>query len=321
LFWTNQNRLIDEKFKNAVQNHLERINQKAKVENGVISGSNRVCYDILDNPLVSIVIPFKDKPKVLKTCITSIVEKSTYENFEIILLSNNSSEKDTFDTVEKLQQLDSRIKFYEYNVPFNYSKINNYAVKEFAKGEYILFLNNDTEILSCDWIETMLGFAKQENVGAVGAKLLYSNNTVQSAGIGVSPDYEIIEYHKFFKNEHEGYFARLAITQNMGAVTAACLMVSKQKFLMAECFDESNFPICYNDIDLCFKLIKNGYVNVFSPDVKLYHYESLSRGKVVDRASSIEYQSLKRIHGDWIKNGDKFYNKNFNPKSENFELR
>ena len=312
---------IDRGYKKAIETHLERLKIEAKVFDGILKGSYRVCYDIVDDPLVSIIIPFKDNGRILASCVKSIIDNSTYKNYEIILVRNNSSKKDTFKMIDDIKSWDERIKVFEYNVPFNYSKINNYAVKNFLSGEYILFLNNDTEVLVDDWIEGMLGFACQEDVGAVGAKLFYPNNSIQTAGVCIGIYGGCGEFHKFFHKKSDGYFGRLKLNQNVSAVSAACMMVRKDKFIEVGCFDEENFSINCNDLDLCFKLIEKGYRNVFTPYVELYHYESLTRTIVMDNIDKNEQRALREIYKEWIKNGDRYYNPNLSNRIENFELK
>ncbi len=311
----------DEDFCRAVQNHLVRTGQKAQVERGGIPGAYRVKYAPDTMPKVSIIIPFKDHPELLETCVGSILDKTEYPNFEIVLVSNNSQDDATFSLLEALKKRDGRIVTCEYNKPFNFSAINNFAVEKSATGDCFLFLNNDTEIITKGWLKTMVGFAVQTRIGAVTAKLLYANHTVQSAGIGISEIGEIIEYHKFFKADHPGYFGRLALTQDIGAVSGACLMVEKSKFFEVGGFDEAGFPVTYNDIDLCYRLRQNGYVSVLVPDVSLYHYESTTRAQVFDRSASPEYRELMRRYGEQIEKGDPYYNPNFKQKGEKFEIK
>ena len=211
----------------ALENAMKRRKIEAIVENGKYPGTYRVKYKIKGNSLVSIIIPFKDKPELLKMCIESILDKSTYENFEIVGISNNSEEKETFDEMKRLENFDKRVKFYEYNVPFNYSKINNYAVKKYAKGEHIILLNNDIEIITSEWIEELLMHSQRDEVGVVGAKLYYPNDTIQHAGVVIGIGGVAGHAHKYFSKNETGYFARLHLIQNFCAVTAACLMVKK----------------------------------------------------------------------------------------------
>jgi len=228
-----------------------------------------------NNPLVSIVIPFKDKSELLTCVISSILDKSKYKNFEIIGISNNSIENETFQTMEYFKKLDNRIQFYNYDIPFNYSKINNYAVSNFAKGEYIVFMNNDIEIISPLWIEALLEQASKDEVGAVGAKLYYEDDTIQHAGVSLNANHAPV--HIFHKMKRESNEKSLNVVKQYLAVSAALMMVSREKYTLVNAFDES-LAIAYNDVDLCFKLMKKGYKNLFTPHCEAYHYKSLSRG-------------------------------------------
>lgn len=271
-----------------LENMRIRNNLNANIEKGLFHNSYRIKFNLENKPLVSIIIPFKDQPKLLQNCLNSIINLSTYDNFEIIGISNNSKEKETFKQMEIFENKDSRIKFVEYNVPFNYSHINNYAVKNHSKGKHIIFLNNDIEIISNDWIESLLEYSQQEEIGCVGAKLLYPNNTIQHCGIKVGGDNVAQHFLAHLKVENNGYEYRESLVQNVTAVTAACMMTKKSLLEEIDYFDE-NLTVAYNDVDLCLKAIKKGKVNIFTPYCKAYHYESISRGS--DRNG----EKLKRL--------------------------
>lgn len=249
-----------------------------------------------DNPLVSIIIPMKDKAKITKRCIDSLYKKSTYKNFEIILVDNNSVEKETFDMIEQYKKL-SNFNVLRLECEFNYSYINNEAVK-IAKGEYILFLNNDTEVIDPDFIEWMVGYASLDHVGCVGIKLLFPDKKVQHAGVvlgygGVAGHIYVAE-----SNEDNGLFGRLAMPYNYTAVTAACLMIKKSKFNEVNGFDE-NLKVALNDVDLNLKILDRGYYNVCLSNVTMYHYESKSRG----------YEATTEKHERFLKEQDYMKNK------------
>ncbi len=300
----------------ALENAMQRRDIEATVKNGQTPGTYKVDYPIIGSPLVSIVIPFKDKPELLKTCIESILEKSSYENFEVIGISNNSTEQETFDEMQGLQRLDERIKFYEYNVPFNYSEINNHAVRTHAKGEHILFLNNDIEIISKNWIEEMLMYSQQAQNGAIGAKLYFPNDTVQHAGLVIVPKtiHSVILLYQGFSKEHYGYISKLRCVNNYSALTAACLMVKKSLFDNITGFDAQNLSVAYNDVDLCLRIAAQGHKNVWTPYCEAYHYESISRGHEksvadVERREKEKWH-LKQKHQKIFLEGDPYYNKN-----------
>lgn len=309
----------------ALAEHIKRVGKKGAVFVGKRVGTYRVRYEIEKYPLVSIIVPFKDKPELLQMCLDSILNKSTYSNFEIIGVSNNSSQKETFDMMRYFEQRDNRISFYEYNVPFNYSKINNYAVFNYAKGEHIVLLNNDIEILTPQWIEAMLEFSQRVDVGCVGAKLYYPDNTLQHAGVIVGLGGVAGHSHKHFAKESPGYFNRLDIVQNLSAVTAACLMVKRTVYEELCGLDEHNLKIAFNDVDFCLRVLEHGYLNVFTPYCEAYHHESVSRGyednaqKIERFNSEIAYMRLR--HEGVLERGDKYYNKNLTLDREDFSLR
>ena len=226
--------------------------------------------------LVSIIIPMKDKSDMTRRCLDSIYSKSTYKNFEIILVDNNSTEQATFNMIKEYEKKYPNFKSIRLECPFNYSYINNEAVKV-AKGKYLLFLNNDTEVMSTDFIEYMLGYARQDHVGCVGIKLLYPDKLVQHAGVVLG--YGGFAGHIYVANSYNdnGLFGRLVMPYNYTAVTAACLMINKDKFNSVKGFDE-NLTVALNDVDLNLKILEKGYYNVCLSNVEMLHYESKSRG-------------------------------------------
>jgi GT2 family glycosyltransferase len=309
----------------ALQDTLTSRGIKAHVEAANLPFFFKVNYLLLSQPLISIIIPFKDKVELLKKCVESILDKSTYQNFEIIGMSNNSKEQKTFDEMKRLSQIDKRINFYEYNLPFNYSQINNYAVNHYAKGEHILLLNNDIEIISSSWIEEMLMFSQREDVGCVGAKLYYSNGKVQHAGVILGLGGYAAHSHRMHSRESNGYFNRLNIVQNLSAITGACLMVKKSIYQELDGLDEKNFVIAYNDVDFCLRVLKKGYLNIFTPFAEAYHYESLSRGNDSQTQEKRERFNrekayLLEYHRDFIDN-DPYYNPNLTRDNENFDIK
>lgn len=264
---------------NTLQDAMIRRKIDATIGNGLVEGTFRVKYEIKDNPLVSIIIPTKDKIFYLKRCLESICQKTTYKKYEIIIIDTNSTEKETLEYYKILNK-NKKIKFLSWKKEFNYSSVNNFAVKK-AKGKYILLLNNDTEVITPNWIENMLEHAKRPEIGAVGVKLLYPDESIQHAGI-------IIGVGGIANHASQHYKDCLAQTfpmsnskdmvRNFSAVTAACLMISKNKYLEINGFDEK-FKIAFNDVDFCLKLTKHNYYNIYTPYTKLVHYESISIGK------------------------------------------
>ncbi len=239
---------------------------------------------------ISIIIPFRDKAELLERCLLSVFEKSTHQNYEVILVNNRSKKKKTLDYLESLQKLEN-IKVLNYEKPFNFSAINNFAAKH-AKGEYLLFLNNDTEVISENWLEAMLKCFEDGKVGAVGAKLLYPNGKIQHIGVEIHPEHGPVHTARMQEEDSVDF----SEPRECVAVTGACLMTRKNLFLQLGGFDEVNLPIAYNDVDYCFKLRKLGYKIICTPHAKLFHHESASRksdilAKIFNRQ---RYQAFKK---------------------------
>lgn len=278
----------------------------------------RVTYKIEGEPKVSIIIPNKDNSSVLKTCIDSILEKTTYKNYEIIIIDNQSKQSEIFDYYDRLKQ-NGNIKVYSYDKPFNYSAINNYAVAN-ADGDYLLLLNNDTEVIAENWIQELLMFAQRKDVGAVGAKLFYPDKRVQHGGIilGLGEHHTAGHSHCGADENNLGYMGKLFYAQDVSAVTAACLMVKRSEYLAVGGFDEK-LAVSYNDVDFCLKLRKKGLLNIFNPFCTLYHYESLSRGSDAKAKNEKRFgREMLYFKNKWkneLENGDPYYNPNFSLKS------
>jgi len=311
--------------KKAIEHALKRRSTSAKVNNGKHPGTYQIKYEIKDNPLVSIIIPFKDKPQLLDTCINSILTKSSYQNYEIIGISNNSVQQETFDLMQILEKEDSRVSFYEYNIDFNYSAINNYAVNTYAHGHHVLLLNNDIEVISEDWIESMLSFSQRNDVGAVGAKLYYPNDTIQHAGVTIGVHTLAGHNFKHLARDAVGYMGRESIIQNVSAVTAACLMIKRDLYLEMKGMDESNLKIAFNDIDFCLRLREKNYLNIITPYAELYHYESITRG-YEDNSNKLkrfhrEIYYMQERHNSILRIGDPYYNPNLTLNSEDFSVK
>ncbi|MBE5870348.1 MAG: glycosyltransferase family 2 protein [Lachnospiraceae bacterium] len=307
--------------KRALSEHLKRVGLKGTVEDGAVLSWYRMKYEIEGEPLISIIIPNKDHIDLLKRCIDSILLRSSYQNIEIIVVENNSERKSTFEYYETLT--DERIRVVTWESEFNYSAINNFGVS-FAKGEYILLLNNDMEVISEDWLQEMLMFAQRSDVGAVGAKLYYPDDTIQHAGVILGIGGVAGHSHKYFAKEEPGYFARLVVAQNLSAVTAACMMMPKKVFAEVGGLDEA-YKVAFNDVDLCMKIRKAGYLIVYTPYAQLYHYESVSRGsedtpEKVERFNG-EVRRFMELWGDELAAGDPYYNKNLSLVYEDFRER
>lgn len=294
--------------------HLDRTHAVGKVSALSHHGRYRVKFAVGAEKLVSIIIPTKDNVNILKKCLDSVETKTLYKNYEIIIVNNASLLPESLDYFKQLS-VNPRFKLIDYPFEFNYSKINNFAA-EYAKGDYLLFLNNDMEVISEDWIGSLIEHAQRKSVGAVGAKLYYPDNTIQHAGITVGPDILCGQPYKFYNRNEDGYFSMLSYVRNVTAVTAACLAIRKELFQQLKGFDES-FKIAYNDIDLCLRLRSLGYLNIWTPFAELYHHESLSRGRAlskedIEREYS-EQQKLKNKWPDFFNSVDPYYSPNLNP--------
>ena len=285
-------------------------------------GRYRINYEIIGNPKVSIIIPNKDAKSDLKNCIDSIL-KSTYNNYEIIIVENNSTKEETFKYYEKLQKEYSNIFVKEMKIDeFNYSKINNYGEK-FAKGDYILLLNNDTKVIANDWIENMLGICQREDVGIVGAKLLYPDNTTQHVGVVVGIGGVAGHVNTNLRENEPGYFSRATVINNFSAVTAACLMVKRNLYEEVGGLTEE-FKVAFNDIDFCLKVREKGYLVVLNPFAKLTHYESKTRGMEDTKEKIKRFESeMDLFKFKWkniLENGDPYYNINLRLDNSNFYI-
>lgn len=309
--------------KKALYAHLKRNGYEGEVLDAPVLTMYRIKYKIKGNPLVSILIPSHDHCDDLRRCIESIQTMSTYTNYEIILIENGSSTKDIFEYYEELKQ-DKNIKIIYWDKGFNYAAINNYGARH-ASGEYYLLLNNDTKVITPDWIQEMLMFAQRDDVGAVGAKLYYENGTVQHAGVIVGIGGSAGHSHKHAQRSDVGYMARLVLAQNMSGVTGACLMVSKRAFWSVDGLDEQ-FVVAFNDVDFCLRLREKGYLNVFTPYAELMHYESLSRGYEDTPEKQIRFaRERDLLRSRWWRiievDGDPYYNPNLTLDREDFSLK
>ena len=308
----------------AVMAHYERCGIAAeKVEKGVDYGIYHTTFQIKGNPLVSVVIPNKDHHKDLDLCMRSLIERADYKNLEFVVIENNSTEPETFAYYEKIQKEFPQVRVVTWEREFNYSAINNFGA-EFAKGEYLLFLNNDTEIIEPRMIEEMLGFCQRDDVGIVGARLLYQDGTIQHAGVVVG--FGGIAGHTFIglHEAENSYFHRAMCAQDYSAVTAACMMTKAAVFREVGGFTEE-LAVAFNDIDYCMKVRKTGKLVVYAPYAKLYHYESKSRG-LEDTPEKVarfnrEVAIFARRWPTILEKGDPYYNPNLTLRKSNFALR
>ncbi len=284
----------------------------------------KIRYQIIGSPLISIIIANKDHTEDLKRCITSILEKSTYENFEIIVVENNSTEKSIFDYYEELKE-NEKVQVITFEGAFNYSAVNNLGAAK-ARGEYLLLLNNDTQVITVNWMEELLMYAQRCDVGAAGGKLYYANKTIQHAGVVLGLGAHRTAGHSHYGQHRDnlGYMGRLCYAQDVSAVTGACLMVKKSLFEEVGGLDEG-FAISLNDVDFCLKLREKGYLNVFTPFAELYHLESVSRGLDDGGEKAERYnQESERFREKWkevLRAGDPYYNPNFSLDRSDFALK
>lgn len=316
--------LAAERGRLAVQDALARRGfNDAEVSCDSVPHFYRVRYSIKSKPLISIVIPFKDRPDLLHCVVGDILERSSYENYEIIGVSNNSSEPETSDAMADLSGLDERVHFVEHNVAFNFPALVNFGV-EASRGEHVVLLNNDIRGFCEDWIEALLEHSQRPEIGAVGGKLYYPDGRVQHAGVIIGIDGYAGHAHKGFPGDHQGYFNRLRVVQNVSAVTGAFMMVARSVFQSVEGFDEQNFPIACNDVDFCLRLRERGLYNVFTPCAEACHIESASRGYEDSPEKNERFDAEKRRfrerHGWLIDHGDPFYNPNLSRDAEDFSL-
>ena len=309
--------------KRAVAGHLARTGAKGAVTDGLFPSTYKVEYAVEGNPLVSILIPNKDHADDLRKALTSIFTKTAYPNYEVLVVENNSVEPATFDYYRELQKQHPNCRVVTYEGGFNFSAINNFGRKA-ARGEYLLLLNNDVEVINGTWLGEMLALCAQPGVGIVGAKLYYPDDTIQHAGVIVGLGGYAGHSHKYAKRGGSGYMFRAATVQDLSAVTAACLLVKAAVYDEAGGLDEG-FAVAFNDVDLCLRCVRAGYLVVYNPRVELYHYESKSRGsedsedKVRRFQQEIEFMRTRWI--DLLKQGDPYYNKNLTLSKWNYSLR
>ena len=309
-----------------IEEHLKRTEKKGKVEYGQdVPGIYKIKYDVVGNPKVSILIPNKDNINLLKVCINSILKLTTYKNYEICIIENNSEKDETFNYYEQISKLDNiKILRYSGKNEFNYSALINFGVKN-VDGDFILQLNNDTKLLTPDWLEVMIGYLTQnKEVGAIGARLYYEDKTIQHAGIivglaGFAGNMLVnLPYGK------HAYFGREAATRNVSAVTGACLFSRREVYEQVNYMDEINFKVALNDVDFCLKIIEKGYRIVYNPYIELIHFESKSRGyeysKKQEERFKKEISNFKEKWKNYIQKGDPYYNKNFSRESCDFDI-
>lgn len=311
-----------------IEEHLKRVGKKAIVEYGNdVPGIYKIKHKIKGNPKVSILIPNKDQIELLKTCVESILKLTTYDNYEIVIIENNSEKEETFKYYTEISK-NEKIRVIDYtkknnSKEFNYSKLINFGVKK-VNGDFVLQLNNDTKLLTPEWLELFIGYAQDKDIGAVGARLYYEDMTIQHAGIiiglsGIAGNALVnLPYDK------HAYFGREAATRNVSAVTGACLFARKELYKEIGYMDEEKFKVAFNDVDFCLKLLQKGYKIVYNPYIELIHYESKTRGyeysKEQEERFEQESNNFKEKWKDFLAKGDPYYNKNFTLETCNYDI-
>lgn len=307
----------------ALQAHLDRMGLQGTAEclEGR-PGAYRVRYQVQGDPLVSVLIPNKDHTDDLDRCLKALYEHAGDVRFEVIVIENNSTAPETFAYYDAMQKTYPNCRMVQYQGGFNFSAINNFG-RKFAKGEHLILMNNDLEPLTDHFLDEMVSYSQRPDVGAVGAKLYYPDDTIQHAGVFIGLGGSAGHSHKSHPRKSGGDLYRLATTQNMSAVTGACLMVKTSLYDQVGGLDEENFAVAYNDVDFCLKLRKEGYLNVFTPFAEAYHYESKSRGSDAEGPNVVRYQGEKQRfvekYADMMgEGGDPYYNPHFTLLYENY---
>ena len=299
--------------KAALNAHYKRIGWNARAQEGAVDGWYQTKFTLKEEPLVSILIPNKDHTDDLDVCLNSYFERADYQNYEFIIIENNSVLPETFAYYEKIEKEHDNVKVVYWEAGFNYSAINNFGFK-FAKGDYIMLLNNDVELITPDIFQSMLGFCMRPEVGIVGAKLLYNDHTVQHAGVLVGAGGLADHVFKGIHEDDPGYMGRAISSQDVSAVTAACLLVKRSVYEEVGGL-EDEFQVAFNDVDFCLKVRKAGYLIVYDADVKLFHYESKSRGMEDTTERFIRFgNEMMLLNSKWDILStfvDPYYNPNF----------
>lgn len=296
------------------ENGLEQIG----VEAGMLANTYKLQWPMpCPPPKVNLLVPTRDRREITEVAVRSILEKTTYSNYQIMILDNGSMERETLDFFQRIQEESKRVVVLRYDHPFNFSAINNFGV-EHADGELIGLVNNDIEVISPDWLSAMVRHATRKEIGCVGAKLYYSNDTLQHGGVILGLGGIADHSHKYVDRCTHGYFGRLEVTQNVSAVTGACLLVRKEVYEQVGGLDEVNLKVAFNDVDFCLKVREAGYRNLWTPDAELYHHESISRGPEdtpeKQARFSREVQFMKMKWGNVLEN-DPYYHPNLSRKT------
>ena len=309
--------------KKAIADHLKRLGLEATIKEGMVQSYYEVEYKVKGNPKVSIMIPNKDGIDILKVCVNSVLEKTTYENYEINIIENNSENQETFEYYKEIEKNPKVNILYYPEKGFNYSKIMNFGARN-SNGDFLIQLNNDTELITPNWLEKMIGYCQREDVGAVGVALFYPDDTYQHAGtiVGLGG----VAGHRFVSlpRAHHGYFGKESNIENLSAVTAACMMTKKSIYEEVGYMNEK-LEVAFNDVDFCLKIREKGYLIVYNPFVQLKHYESKTRG-LEDSPEKIkrfnrEIDEFKKTWGDFLIKGDPYYNINLSCDTSYYNIK
>jgi len=318
--WVGGDRNIEQQRK-ALVHHFKRLGKDVQVKSGALPYSHRLLYTLPNElPSVTLIIPTRDQVAILKKCVGSILKKTSYPAYNIIIVNNGSTAPETFAYFEHIGHL-HKVKILDYDHLFNFAAINNFAASK-ADAEIIGLLNNDIEVISPDWLYEMVRYVNQEKVGCVGAKLLYSNGSIQHAGVICGLGNVAGHAHRYLKRDEPGYFGRLQSSQYFSAVTAACLLVRRKVWDEVDGMNEK-LGIAYNDVDFCLRVKKTGYKNVYTPYAELYHHESLSRGLENTPEKRARYQQeFSYMWKTWQNEleNDEYYNPNLSRVREDFSL-
>ncbi|WP_116686307.1 glycosyltransferase family 2 protein [Pelagibaculum spongiae] len=295
---------------------------EVSIKKGMLPNTYQVRWPILGSqPSVALIVPTRDGFQILKQCIDNILSKTHYQNYQIVVVDNQSSCKKTLSYLKKISCYE-KIRVVKFNKPFNYSEINNFAV-DLVDSELIGLVNNDTEVISKDWLNEMVSHAIRPDIGCVGAKLYYPDNTIQHAGVILGIAGYAGHAHKHYPKNKSGYFSRLKLIQNFSAVTGACLLVRRKTYLEVGGLDQDNLKVALSDIDFCLKVREAGYRNLWTPYAELYHHESKSRGAEdtpeKQQRFEKEVEFMKEKWGDAL-NNDPAYNPNLTLKHEDFRI-
>jgi len=303
----------------AVAEAMKRRGVYAKIDHTALNNHYHIQRGIIGEPLVSILIPFCDRSDLLERCFSSIISKTTYRNYEIVGISNNSTDKNTREFMARWEDKERKIRFDEYDIPFNYSKINNHAVG-LSQGEYVVLMNNDIEIMTPQWIEMLLAHAQRPEIGAAGGKLYYPDGTIQHAGIVIGIRGFAGRPYRRFPKDSKGYLNRIMLTQDVSAVSGALMMMMKCKYVSVGGMDESHLPVSLNDVDLCLRLLERGLFNVYTPYCEAMHDESSTRGSDESPDNRGRFQDeleyFRCRHQKILSSGDPFYNPNLSLENE-----